>query len=210
MFFHKLLSNALAQFEIENGFDLGVKADVLLGAPKAKFNNELRAGRPFKDMGADRNHGEFSHRIQWYLIGRSGRLKNHVIEIYRDIADRRTANPLGKGKYREFLWTYLFDRDGADGNASAVPFKAPHVSDFRGPSNVNSALRSGATAAEYPLLSVILGKRYEKRGKLNQFDYMAKKMGIPVDQILNRFDLVVEFGKQGIIVQRGPNGVKYI
>lgn len=90
--FSKLLSDVLGRWEHDNGFDvdhawgLGARrpADILIGNPKSLFNTQLESGRPFKDLGAGPEHGEFTHRIQWYLVGNAlGGFK--AGDVYKDI-----------------------------------------------------------------------------------------------------------------------------
>lgn len=205
-FFSKLLSGVLERFETEAAFALGDRgsADIILGNLLGKFNQELRQGRPLKDVGAGAGHGEYSHRIQWYLVGKSDHLRYATSMIYRDVANHRSPEKIG-GSY-QYLWMYLFDRDGTDGNAMVVPFKANVITDFRAPSNVNGYLR-GDSNLHYPLLRLLLAKRYEKRQGLELVSYYAKKMNIPAHQLYAENDklfleILGKLSKGGIVIQR--------
>ncbi len=178
--FRKLLSSALGAWEKANGFEVPPddKTDILFGNPGKLFNEQLGKGRAFKDLGAGPEHGEFSHRIQWFLIGHGLKIEN-TGNVYKDIKRwiSKEALPALNGGVggRRYLWEYLFDRDGVPSNANSVAFKA-ESDDFRGPSNLNHYLRGEAVAPRYPLLNRSLRERFAKR-KLNgpTIDYLLKK-----------------------------------
>lgn len=194
--FSKLLSDVLGRWEHETGFDVdhswGVGArrpvDILIGNPKSLFNQQLESGRPFKDLGAGPQHGEFTHRIQWYLAGNS-LAGTKVGDVYKDIKrwisrdqllshkDNLSSPTLfsATGGHKRYLWEYLFDRDGEPANATTVAFLAKQ-GDFRGPSNLANYLRESPNDSTYPLLAWCMRDRFNKR-KINggDFAYMLKK-----------------------------------
>lgn len=194
--FSKLLTDVLGRWENDNGFDvdhawgLGARrpADILIGNPKSDFNKQLESGRPFKDLGAGPQHGEFTHRIQWYLVGNA--LKGiNAGDVYKDVKrwisrgkllshGERSSNPQTfstDNGYKRYLWEYLFDRDGEPSNATTVAFLAK-AGDFRGPSNLSGHLRESPSDCAYPLLAWCIRDRFLKR-KHGVIDvaYMLKK-----------------------------------
>ncbi|WP_447768165.1 LirA/MavJ family T4SS effector [Pseudomonas kilonensis] len=194
--FSKLLSDVLGRWEHDNGFDvdhvwgLGARrpADILIGNPKSLFNTQLESGRPFKDLGAGPEHGEFTHRIQWYLVGNAlGGFK--AGDVYKDIKrwisrgqllshEKRPSSPpffSTTGGYKRYLWEYLFDRDGEPSNAASVAFLAKQ-DDFRGPSNLAHYLRESSNGSAYPLLVWCMRDRFTKRKHSGPDSaYMLKK-----------------------------------
>lgn len=164
--YSKLLTGVLFEWESAAGFavDPGGKVDILFGNPGSLFNDQLRDGRPFKDVGAGKEHGESTHRIQWFIVGTGLKLPN-AGNIYRDVKRWITvaAHPgiNGGGARRRYLWEFLFDRDGIPSNAAAVHFNCVDVNDFRAPSNLNRGLMLPNSGC--PILSWCLDDRFQKR-----------------------------------------------
>ncbi|MFP6560456.1 LirA/MavJ family T4SS effector [Paraburkholderia sp. B3] len=167
-FFTKLLSSTLTKWESQNGFAIieGDSADILFGNPTRLFNEQLASGRPFKDIGAGPMHGEYSHRIQWYLAG-VGLKIDQIGSLYMDIKRWITRDKLeGLDKstaIKRYLWECLLDRDGIPTNAASVAFGADDKLDFRAPSNLNLYLTSEEAGEIYPLLGLCVADRYLKR-----------------------------------------------
>jgi hypothetical protein len=123
-----------------------------------------------KDVGVPADHGEFTHRIQWYLLMRKFEgnsfnapklLKSMAESVYRW---REGTNDKGHS-----IWTALFDRFPSD------PFGAESATDFRRPENLHTYLTSNA--APYRLVSSFLSKRMEKRTEpKSDFNYIARKL----------------------------------
>jgi hypothetical protein len=40
------------------------------------FKNALEQGEHWKDVGAGKDHGKYSHRLQWYLVISAGAIKS--------------------------------------------------------------------------------------------------------------------------------------
>jgi hypothetical protein len=175
--FHKVLTDALKENEIQNGFQVGAhdnKIDILIGFPEgSEFNDFLRARQLFKDLSAGKEHGENSHRIQWYLVTKMGTLTNPVTEIYSKLPGWRTPEPIGPRRF--YIWEFLVDRDGVPSNAVSIPFKTTDQSDFRAPSNLNRWLSDGRLP-QYRLLWSILAERWQRRDGYMMDQYLAKKM----------------------------------
>lgn len=183
--YRKILTDSLKANELKNGFHLGKsddKSDILIGFPdevvegKSEFNTFLREKKVFKDLSAGREHGENSHRIQWYLITKIGTLAHSASEIYSKLPGWRT--PTGKPR-SFFLWEFLVDRDGVPTNASSIPFKTLDETDFRAPSNVNRCLKDGKVFPRLDLLINVLSERWGRRTGHQPGDYLAKKLFPP-------------------------------
>ena len=119
------------------------------------FLAALRAKQVLKDYGASAEHGEFTHRIQWYALSKevfgSAALTSAV---YASIgtwyaADRTSLQ-------RNTVWDALCDR------ASNTGFKGISHDDFRSPIYFFTFLR-GEGAGHYPALGAFLQSRYAKR-----------------------------------------------
>ena len=174
--FRKILSNALMVHERKNGFQvgsIGEKADALVGFPTGnEFNTFIRKKLVFKDLSAGKEHGENTHRIQWYLISKLGTLAHQVSDVYASLPDWKTPK-IGPRSY--YLWEFLVDRDGVPSNANDIPFKTAHQNDFRAPSNVNRWLRDGREP-HLDLLTAVLTERWDRREGYSSHLYIAKKL----------------------------------
>jgi len=184
--FSKILSDSLKANELKNGFHLGAsdqKPDILIGFPevvngKIEFNNFLREKKVFKDLSAGKEHGEFSHRIQWYLISKLGTLAHPVADIYSRLPPFRTPKTHTRSFY---LWESLVDRDGVVPNAPIIPFKTQEETDFRAPSNLNRCLCKGNVFPQFDLLIAVLNERWDRRDDYMMDAYLGKKEGLGTD-----------------------------
>lgn len=106
---------------------------ILTGALEpAEFFHCLRGGYPIKDPGAGRSHGEYSHRIQWYMIAQrkqAGRfnLDHPVIDIYRKLGDNRFLSDGGDSS----PWVQLADSMTAE-NATSPEWLNLEIAGFPG------------------------------------------------------------------------------
>lgn len=81
------------------------------------FFSTIETGRVMKDVGVSFQHGEYTHRIQWYVIMvdydlNRGAYNNTPLELYKNIYKLgQTANPSGN---RMNMWDCLFDRASFD------------------------------------------------------------------------------------------------
>jgi hypothetical protein len=180
MLYRKLLSSVLYAWERDNGFthDTGGKVDILVGNVGKSFNEQLKAGRAFKDIGAGAEHGEFTHRIQWFIVG-EGLMIPNAGELYRHVAKWISREKLERGSsgaYKRYLWEFLFDRDGIPSNAASVYFQCVDKSDFRAPSNLNRYLTESPTAP-FEILRQCLKDRRDKRTihTVDPVEYILKK-----------------------------------
>jgi hypothetical protein len=111
---------------------IGDKPPVLIGfvEPDVFVNFLIKYGYQWVDPGAGVDHGEFTHRIQWYLIAREID-KNGIdprglslIEIYTAIADAGLRErPAVDGRtIRQSLWDVLVDRLRTNDRRAAEAF----------------------------------------------------------------------------------------
>lgn len=147
----------------------GVNKTILVGNIGAqKFLNLVGASRHWKDPGAGKAHGEFSHRIQWYLVDIAGITHALTRDVFSGVAavyvgDLATTNYFA-------LWDFLVDR-----NPAAGEFKPNGDDDFRSPEKLNLWITNTSQSATYPLLHSFLHHRMAKRESYNLLDYVAKK-----------------------------------
>jgi hypothetical protein len=149
----KALNKVLAKTEVKMGFTLlnSQEVKVYFGALDGEsFSTDANLGVPFKDI-INPNHGEFTHRIQWYIAAHCGiPLKTslpHMVKLYKFITSLKN------------LWVYVFDR--GDMTAKIAPADSPY--DFRRPEFFHPWLCDDAQAAHYPLLNGFLKARTQKR-----------------------------------------------
>lgn len=193
-----LLSGYLARTELSWGYknfidDHGHPRSIWITPLDAEsFRLHISEGRPFKDPTILGNHGEFTHRLQWYLAAKAGIFNDgqecRVVEVYKQLASIVLSENIDEGKKGEGkrygLWDFLCDADENEKSRSWL--KPLSDLDFRCPANLNNWLTTKAdTKKAFPLLSTFLAGRQRKRNmtKLNpelgiplEKDYMSKKI----------------------------------
>jgi hypothetical protein len=185
-----LLTYVLTQFEKNAGFQVVLgptnskrrkeRAKLYLAfVDKKLFREQLMAGWHWKDPTVSREHGEFTHRLQWYIIIASGVLPaRDATAVMHKCGEYVCATPPARHTNEATgpdtdLWEVLFDRDTVDGpNAGFLYPRADSALDFRNPNNLNTYLRS---ETKYQFLSSFLSARYKKRGAFKIEDYIAQK-----------------------------------
>lgn len=199
--FSKLLTSVLQANERASGFHAGVgesQTDILIGLSGSRFNWLLKNRRPFKDVGASYEHGENSHRIQWYLISKMTTLQNPVAEIYEKLTGwgtKEVYKPFGRKIY---MWEFLVDRDGIPSNVS-LPIKTDSQMDFRAPSNVNRFLKNGQYPELY-LLEAVLSHRWAKRqDEGGALAYYCRKRGIDINKLSSQEVEKILMGEKSVI-----------
>jgi hypothetical protein len=185
--FKKVLTTALIEFEHDFGYPVNqdeffhpsyvafVSAETFLG--------NIGQGFHWKDVGASPDHGEFTHRLQWFTIAASQIVPKATIgSVYRDIGTCGLKSEKPDGFDQHDLWARLFDRP-MDRLSKGRIGAAESGNDYRCPEQFNSFLRGGS--ATFPLLSSFLAARHSKRaaGDSDAFptkgvmqDYCARKM----------------------------------
>jgi hypothetical protein len=151
------LSDALEYFEKKCWFP-SVRM-VLVGLlPGDDFLRLLRSGIPVKDVGAGANHGEFSHRLQWFAIMRIA-----TNDFSRAKAPGWNTSPydlycsFGEGvALQRNLWGVLLDKQGAG--------------DSRDPSRLDDRIRnSGVLPNLNRKLTHVRTKRFDMTNRVSDF-----------------------------------------
>jgi Family of unknown function (DUF5636) len=152
---------------------------------KTQFSESLfKKGLQFKDPGAKVEHGEFTHRIQWFLIIRGAPITHNAVTLFKHIADYTPLFPAGyttgshAKRQKDFqyavigLWDALVDRLGPEDKPHGKGYdficKAA-ATDFRSPEVLYRWLIENELAKQaVPLLSAVLGARRAKRAMQRQ------------------------------------------
>ena len=204
-----LLSNEMSLMEIQWGFnsfacagyDQG-KVQTYTGFVKPDaFRQQVQLGRHWKDPGVPGLHGEYTHRIQWYL----------ACNYLQDLAAKPVPLFMGIGgvvnpeKDSNGLWDALCDRDG--GEAENIPFKInTGVTDCRAPESFTALVIDTANENEFPILHWFIRSRLKKRQgeALNTYygakQYVLKKLkkfGIPDEKANEIVGKPMQFTKGG-------------
>jgi hypothetical protein len=181
-----VLTTVLSEFEERHGFNLVM--DGTTGRKRAKlylsfveptvFLNQLKAGYHWKDPTVSPEHGEFTHRLQWYLLIEGGALNGvSPVDVFKACGNYERKNPPSRSRDRHIdrtdLWELLFDRDTKENPNTFLYPVAASDADFRNPNNLNSYLRgAGNKTEQYRLpnpklyckhLHEFLVRRYNKR-----------------------------------------------
>jgi Family of unknown function (DUF5636) len=178
------------------------------------FLRNLQLGRHWKDI-VNPNHGEYTHRLQWYLIGKGAGLSG-VGDIFRKIGSAEVAEyaPYPGAPKEAYLmytvWDAIVDRlPTTDERAASFPFVAQNSLDFRCPENFLTWLCGQED--RYPILTSFLRGRKEKRlaQNLDFSEYVALKVyGEPFNKLSqNLQESITEFVQSGTAV-KDPKGLK--
>jgi hypothetical protein len=204
--FKKLLTECLAENERTHDFDVAEDnvVDLVVGLP-LKFNELLKARKPFKDVGAGKEHGEYSHRIQWYLISKMTTLQHPVAEIYEKLPGWFAKDPKNASSRNFYMWEFLVDRDGVPSNASSIIYKTEEQRDFRAPSNLNRWLTSNEAAVRFSWLHTWLKRRWDKREGQDLIQYIATKiLKAPYREVADKpFNAAFATYQEGIVTRGG-------
>lgn len=141
---HKVLSGFLTEYEAGQGFNQGtydfetknkLGADVMLKTlpgkavtlpgfvPPMAFRNELLAkARHFKDPGVGVLHGEFTHRIQWYLVCEHAQSSGSLHHPPADIFKACARPGFCQGFNNSSVWDMVFE-----GGGIAKDFRKPEA-----------------------------------------------------------------------------------
>lgn len=179
-----LVTQEMTLIEIEHGFNsfaierkpgyaAGSKVQTYTRFMSSKaFLHEVYLRRHWKDPTVPGDHGEYSHRLQWYLICTQlrGEIKRQAADVFSDIGPvlRSENDTTGYG-----LWFALFDRE----DAWPAPFLvAPGVDDCRSPEELTRLLIHDRHADVLPVLHWYFKARMKKRrtGPLNEYSAMTK------------------------------------
>jgi hypothetical protein len=175
--FHGVLDRVLDELEQKWGFKT-IEGRVSLDGfvhPTSFADELLRKKRHWKDPGAEPIHGEYSHRLQWFIVcweyqkGGSYKLRKSPATRFAATAAYAIAHPK-KSQYEgagvEFtlvtMWDFLCDCVRSTSPQRDTNF----ISDsFRSPEYLNLYLTDPAREAKdrFPLLSAYLTQRFNKR-----------------------------------------------
>ncbi|WP_457418498.1 LirA/MavJ family T4SS effector [Roseateles sp. P5_E7] len=137
---------------VEQAYGFG-KVSYAWGTSGEAFLDNLKARRPFKDYGASKDHGDNTHRVQWFIICRYlfAGVKD-AAKFYEETAYWTCDLSIGTETRKLYLWDMLCDN--ADNTTGWDKNKAKG----RNPIYVMDLLRSDA----YPLLSAFVKYRRMK------------------------------------------------
>jgi hypothetical protein len=167
--FSKLFTKAL----LENEHAYGFKGDTVTlggGLEGEIFIKELIVKcKRWKDVGVPGMHGEYTHRVQWFIVSRYLQIKD-LTPLYQRIGEwtvRRNGSP----SYLA-LWDALFDRAGGNTN----PFERAGDNDFRSPEKLSTWMLRPENESSFPLVHAYLQARFNKRDGANFTEYVARKL----------------------------------
>jgi len=184
-----VLSTVLANAETANGLSQVTFTGFV--QPTA-FRGEVNSGRAFKDPAVPFGHGEFTHRIQWYLVFR----RVLAPRVGWGAFYRWVGTMFNPANTAEGLWDILFDRNKVTRAGANGPFNTTAVSDFRSPENLHKHLRHLLVC---PVLRGFIEGRHRKRKTQGLIppnsatnintdtamrDYLSRKIfGVPYSQL---------------------------
>ena len=199
---HHLLAAVLSEMERRRGFTV-VNVDSAEHGPLARvplytgfvqppqFLEMVRLGSHWKDPTVPGDHGEFTHRIQWYMLLTINSNESRetggqdIVNIYKSIGkwfippSEHTPDNDGKGRYLS-VWDCLFDRSRAGTGKLASYYETKSELDFRSPENLHLFLMKDETAESYPLLCALVTGRHAKRVLQGLNDEQKVKKAGPV------------------------------
>jgi hypothetical protein len=174
------------------------------------FLRNLQLGRHWKDI-VNPNHGEYTHRLQWYLIGKGAGV-SRVGDVFRNIGSAQPAQyaPYPGAPKEAYLmytvWDAIVDRlPDTDPRAKdkSFPFIGQNVLDFRCPEYFLTWLCDQQD--RYPILTSFLKGRKQKRLKqdLDFSDYVALKVyGEPFNKLAqNVQESITDFVQNGTTIK---------
>jgi hypothetical protein len=185
---HKVLTTFFAQWESLHRFNVDTnqregerlppRPATLTGFVHADdFRNYLlKHGYHWKDAAVGAWHGEFTHRIHWYLVvekhnsGNGGWLDNPPVELFKALGDPKTINqmyPWNANQKKVNVWDQLFDNgdNNADLNAGETS-QCPHYGKpnlFRKPENLHKFIQDQRGSPDLWALGYLIWGRAQKR-----------------------------------------------
>jgi hypothetical protein len=150
---------------------------------QAAFMTKIRGGKPLKDVGAAISHGEYAHRIQWYVLRMAAREVGSTTEAWL----RSLYNVLGASEYIKVvnsikapvlkntwtLWGALVDIPASlEDTIGKVGYSAPV--------NLTKDLSEGAGEMKYSMIQLAVLNRRLKR----YYSAKAKKLQSRSDRVL--------------------------
>lgn len=154
----KKLKHVLYASEQQHGFAPDVQRISGGLLDQGKFMGMLKEGRSFKDRSAPVDHGEYTHRLQWYAISKDIEANPQLYstknssDLYRGLAERYE-----RGQTAKYNWKSLFDENRDTG-------------DYRMPENLTKDLKQNQSM---PSLQLALQTEHQKRQELSKFGYVG-------------------------------------
>lgn len=180
--FRGILSKVLFESEVMWGFNIGEGGPrpipTLSGFlhPDNFIQDLLAQGRHFKDPGASMSHGEYTHRIQWWIIcqehfnGGTYTLKNAPIDVFKILGKHVTKHwKTALGVYADYMPESMVVRTMWDQLVDSVPpdfpeaNTTPNTDSFQSPHNLNYFIMKPEKRYLFPLLHNFLVTRYNRR-----------------------------------------------
>lgn len=156
---HLLTQVLNTSLELEGFTNFEKNSEGLIFGPSAygniehAFGEQIQQGRIVKDyVGLD--HGEFTHMIQWYCVGKQ--------KVFLDLPNLGFGETVNLFKVSGIFWGQVFDLNQAAGEE-----------DFRKPEKLYPWLCDPVRAIEYPLLNGFLVSR---RQRLDNTAYTPSRM----------------------------------
>ncbi len=131
----------------------------------------LRHGYQFKDVGAGNDHGEYSHRLQWYAImaacnvTHTLKLANTPLQVFKSLGSvfsRGNVVPKHDKVQYVYLWEAIFDCFPDPKTAETQSSIAWCKGTFNSPNVLNTELTK-IKSDGLDVLRVLLNVRYQKR-----------------------------------------------
>ena len=173
--------------------DGSARVTVLRMLTPAEFGQQFTDCQLFKDPGVSANHGEHTHRIQWYIISKTN-LVDDPAAVLVGMKDHLSQKDNANG-----LWDCVFDR--LPRWMTFKHFLARDGKDFRCPEHLNLWLKERSES--YPVLATYLTQRFEKRGnmpeeRIQQFvDWMERHADS--DAKARLIDLIKEWDAESVL-----------
>ncbi len=207
--FHKLLHRVLFRFEQTWGFNVdefGVPTLTGFIYPTV-FNDELiKKARHFKDPGAEVIHGEYTHRLQWFIICREHatggpyRLNGTPKKRFCNMAEYSTWFDKRPEYLKEnapeaamvTMWDFLVDcvrswSPQKDSNFLSDSFRSPEYLNLY----LTDSTRETQKTYPLPVLTAYLTERFNKR-TWQVAKYGEKQLDIYLDNLKSKWNISEE------------------
>lgn len=229
---HKVLTNFFAKWERDASFNVGTEqreGDRLPPGPATltgfvhgdDFRNHLlKHGYHWKDAGVGTGHGEFTHRIHWYMVAEKQKdcqstwLKTPPVKAFKMLGQPPTINQKYKWSAslkRVNVWDQVFDNSSTNADLNqGEALNCPHylkANLFRKPETLHQFIQEQRHTPDLWALGYLIWGRTNKRRnegseRLRQRyqDYIAKNQGL-----LAKVGFVTGDGKEslGTILWKG-------
>jgi len=186
---HKVLTGFFSKWERDAGFNVGTgqrEGERLPPGPATltgfvhadDFRNHLlKHGYHWKDAGVGTGHGEFTHRIHWFMVVERQRdskaewLRNEPVEVFKALGAPQTINPeypWNANQKRVNVWDQIFDNSStnADLNGGGEAKPCPYYqkpNQFRQPEFLHKYIQDQRDSADLWALGFLIWGRTNKR-----------------------------------------------